>query len=68
MYSAEAAVPATTDACRNVFLAKGWVPYGVAGDSAFFKQNAILVTATVSSAPAQGREGHDPVFDAVNFG
>ena len=26
----------------------------VAGDSDFFKQNAILVTATVSSAPAQG--------------
>lgn len=54
MYSAEAAVPATTDACRNLFLTQGWVPYGVAGDSAFFKQNAILVTATVSSAPAQG--------------
>jgi len=54
MYSAEAAVPATTDACRNVFLEKGWVPYGVAGDSAFFKKNAILATATVSSAPAQG--------------
>jgi hypothetical protein len=54
LYSAEAAVPATTAACRNVFLAKGWVPYGVAADSAFFKQNAILVTATVSSASAQG--------------
>jgi hypothetical protein len=54
MYSTEAAVPATADACRNLFLAKGWVPYGVAGDSAMFKQNAILVTATVSSAPAQG--------------
>ena len=54
MYSTEAAVPATADACRNAFLAKGWVPYGVAGDSVFFKQNAILVTATVSSAPAQG--------------
>jgi hypothetical protein len=54
MYSAEAAVPATADACRNLFLAQGWVPYGDAGDSTFFKQNAILVTATVSSAPAQG--------------
>ena len=29
-------------------------PAGDAGDSAFFKQNAILVTATASSAPAQG--------------
>lgn len=54
MYSTEAAVPATADACRNLFLAQGWVPYGDAGDSAFFKKNAILVTATVSSAPAQG--------------
>src|SRR5262249_12214381 len=54
MYVTEAAVPATADACRNVFVAQGWVPYGNAGDSAMFKQTAILVTATVSSAPAQG--------------
>jgi hypothetical protein len=54
MYSTEATVPATADACRNVFLAKGWVPYGDAGDSAVFKQNANLVTATVSAAPAKG--------------
>jgi hypothetical protein len=55
MYSTEAAVPATGDACRNLFLAQGWVPYGDAGgDTVFFKKNAILVTATVSSAPAQG--------------
>jgi hypothetical protein len=54
MYATEAAVPATAEACRNLFLAQGWVPYGGAGDSAEFKQNAILVTATVSVAPAQG--------------
>jgi hypothetical protein len=54
MYETEAAVPATVDACRNLFVAQGWVPYGDAGDSAVFKQNANLVTATVSSAPAQG--------------
>ena len=54
MYSTDAAVPATADACRNLFVAQGWVPYGEAGDSVVFKQNAILVTATVSSAPAQG--------------
>ncbi len=54
MYVTEAAVPVTADACRKLFLAQGWVPYGDAGDSAFFKKNAILVTATVSSAPAQG--------------
>jgi len=54
MYETEAAVPATVEACRNLFVAQGWVPYGDAGDSAMFKQNANLVTATVSSAPAQG--------------
>jgi hypothetical protein len=54
MYATEAAVAATADACRNLLVAQGWVPYGTAGDSAVFKQNANLVTATVSSAPAQG--------------
>ena len=54
MYSTDAAVPATADAIRNLFVAQGWTPYGKAGDSDFFKQNAILATSTVSSAPAQG--------------
>ena len=54
MYDTEAAVPATADAIRNLFVAQGWVPYGKAGDSDYFKQNAILATSTVSSAPAQG--------------
>jgi hypothetical protein len=53
MYATEAAVPATVEACRNLLLANGWVPYGGAGDSAEYKQNAILVTVTVSVAPAQ---------------
>jgi hypothetical protein len=53
MYATEAAVPSTADACRDLFVAQGWVPYGTAGDSAMFKQNANLVTATVSSASAQ---------------
>ena len=54
MYSTDAAVAATADAVRNLFVAQGWVPYGKAGDSNYFKKNAILATATVSSAPAQG--------------
>ena len=54
MYDTGAAVPVTADAIRNLFVAQGWVPYGKAGDSDFFKQNAILATVTVSSAPAQG--------------
>jgi hypothetical protein len=54
MYETDAAVAATADAIRNLFVAQGWVLYGKAGDSDFFKQNANLATATVSSAPARG--------------
>jgi hypothetical protein len=54
MYETDAAASLTADAIRNLFVAQGWVPYGKAGDSDFFKQNAILATATVSSAPARG--------------
>ena len=54
MYETDAAVPATADAIRNLLVAQGWVLYGKAGDSDFFKQNANLATATVSSAPARG--------------
>src|SRR5438132_2080565 len=54
MYETAAAVAATADAIRSLFVAQGWVPYGTAGDSDYFKQNAILATATVSSAPARG--------------
>ncbi len=53
LYATEAAVPATAEACRNLFLAQGWVPYGGTGNSTEFKQNAIVVTATVSVAPAK---------------
>ncbi|HEY5768130.1 MAG TPA: hypothetical protein VIS53_09870 [Candidatus Udaeobacter sp.] len=54
MYETDAAVPATADAIRNLFVAQGWVPYGEAGDTDVFKKNAILATVTVSSAPARG--------------
>jgi hypothetical protein len=54
MYETAAAVAATADAIRNLFVAQGWVPYGDAGDTAVFKQNANLATVTVSSARAQG--------------
>ena len=54
MYETEAAVDATTDAIRKLFVAQGWVRYGTEGDTDVFKKNAILATSTVSSAPAQG--------------
>jgi len=54
MYVTDAAVADAKDACRKLLLADGWVPYGGAGDSSYYKQNAMRVEATVSSAPAQG--------------
>jgi len=54
MYVTGGTVPATADAVRKLLIAQGWVPYGAAGDSTWFKQNAIRITATISSAPAQG--------------
>jgi hypothetical protein len=54
MYTTDAAVSATAGACRDVFVAQGWIPYGDVPDSAVFKKNAILATAYISSAPAQG--------------
>jgi hypothetical protein len=54
MFVTETPVAVTTDAVRKLLLEKGWEPYGTAGDSQFFKQNAIQLTATVSAAPAQG--------------
>jgi hypothetical protein len=54
MYVTDAAVAATADAVRKLLLAQGWIPYGTAGDSVYYKQNAIRVSATISSAPAQG--------------
>jgi hypothetical protein len=54
MYVTDAAVASTAAECRKLLLADGWVPYGTAGDSAWFKQNAVRLIVTVSSAPAQG--------------
>ena len=38
MYDTQAAVPATADAIRKLFVAQGWVPYGTAGDTDNFKR------------------------------
>ena len=54
MYVTESAVAATKEACRKLLLSDGWQPYGEAGDTQWFKQNAVRISATVSSAPAQG--------------
>lgn len=55
-YLTEDAVDKTTAKVRELLLAQGWEPYGTAGDSMHFKQNAIQLSARVSSAPAQGNK------------
>ncbi|MEP6821467.1 MAG: hypothetical protein ABI946_03875 [Chthoniobacterales bacterium] len=54
MYVTESTVPTTADTVRGLLTAKGWIPYGGAGDSIWYKQNGVRANVTVSSAPAQG--------------
>jgi len=53
MYSSDVPVELTIAACHKLLLAQGWLPYGQAGDSQFFRQNAIRLTANIAAAPAQ---------------
>lgn len=50
----EAPLDKTAQEVRKLLVAQGWQPYGKAGDSQIFKQNAVRLNARVSSAPAQG--------------
>ncbi len=54
IYVTDASPDATKETVRKLFTEQGWTPYGGAGDTANYKQNAILVTATFAPAPAQG--------------
>ena len=54
MYTTTEPVPATAETCQKLLQAAGWQPYGSAGDTKYYKQNAVLIQVTVSSAPAQG--------------
>jgi hypothetical protein len=44
----------THEAVSKLLLAKGWQPYGSAGDTRFYRQNAVRLGVTASAAPAQG--------------
>jgi hypothetical protein len=54
MFATDASPADAAAACGKLLAEKGWQPYGSAGDAHFFKQNAIRLTAQISSAPAQG--------------
>jgi len=47
-------VEETATACRELLEAAGWSPYGGAGDTAYFRKNAVQVEVNVMSAPGQG--------------
>jgi len=53
MYSTDTPVAETTEQCRKLLLAAGWQPYGQAEGTLWFKQNAVRLTASIASAPAQ---------------
>lgn len=42
----------TASATKKLLLDQGWKPYGAAGDTMMFKQNAVKLSATVMSPPA----------------
>ncbi len=54
MYVTDGPVAETSTTLRKLLLERGWKPYGSAADTSWFKQNAVRLGATVSSAPAQG--------------
>ena len=53
-YATEKPVKATSAAISQLLKADGWLPYGPAGDSLYFKKNAVKLTVWPSVAPAQG--------------
>lgn len=53
MYKSPDDVETTAKACRDKMLAAGWSPYGGAGDTAYYRQNAVRADVRVMSAPAQ---------------
>lgn len=54
MYKSPDGVEETAMACREKMLADGWSPYGGAGDTDYFRRNAVMAKVRTMSAPAQG--------------
>ncbi|MFO1044999.1 MAG: hypothetical protein U0941_24760 [Planctomycetaceae bacterium] len=52
MFNSALSVEAATAECQKQLVAAGWIPYGQAGPSSFFRQNAVLINVMVSEAPA----------------
>lgn len=53
-YKSPDTVVETAHACQELMVAGGWSPYGEAGDTKYFRKNAVLAHVNVASAPGQG--------------
>jgi hypothetical protein len=53
-YVIESPAKQAAEAVRALLAAQGWQPYGTAGDSQYFKKNAVKLTARCAVAPGQG--------------
>lgn len=54
MYKSPGSVEETAKRCEELMLAAGWTPYGGAGDTRYYRNNAVLAHVRVMSAPGQG--------------
>jgi hypothetical protein len=54
MLITESAVEPVTLEIRKALEQQGWQPYGDAGPQHFYRKNAIRLSATIGTAPAQG--------------
>jgi len=54
IYETEAPLAATVETAHRLLQTDGWETYGSAGDSTYFKKNAVMLHVTIQSAPAQG--------------
>lgn len=54
MFSSPNDPDSTAKEIRETMTAAGWRPYGGAGDSAYYRNNAVLAMISTQSAPAQG--------------
>lgn len=53
IYTTSATSSEVAESAKAKLLSSGWIPYGFAGDSKYFKQNAVRLSVTSASAPAQ---------------
>lgn len=56
MYVIDTPPDKTAEAIKSLLAKQGWQPYGAVGDTRWFRQNAVRLTAFIGAAPAQGNK------------